>query len=138
MQAILDAFRSGIMVQGVEIVGTDAPAEVIESFNDVLAARQNAERDLNDARRYEQQLLAQAQGDAAAFNNIYAEYRLAPEVTRRRLYYETMESVLAGTDKTIVETGGVTPYLALPELRRRTAENAAAAPAAAAAPLGGQ
>lgn len=138
MQAILDAFRSGIMVQGVEIVGTDAPAEVIESFNDVLAARQNAERDLNDARRYEQQLLAQAQGDAAAFNNIYAEYRLAPEVTRRRLYYETMESVLAGTDKTIVETGGVTPYLALPELRRRAAENAAAAPAAAAAPLGGQ
>ena len=137
MQTILDAFRSGIMVQGVEIVGTDAPAEVIESFNDVLAARQNAERDLNDARRYEQQLLAQAQGDAAAFNNIYEEYRLAPEVTRRRLYYETMESVLAGTDKTIVETGGVTPYLALPELRRRAAENAAAAPAAA-APLGGQ
>lgn len=137
MQTILDAFRSGIMVQGVEIVGTDAPAEVIESFNDVLAARQNAERDLNDARRYEQQLLAQAQGDAAAFNNIYEEYRLAPEVTRRRLYYETMESVLAGTDKTIVETSGVTPYLALPELRRRAAENAAAAPAAA-APLGGQ
>jgi modulator of FtsH protease HflK len=85
-------------------------------------------------------LLAQAQGDATAFNNIYAEYRLAPEVTRRRLYYETMESVLSRTDKTIVETGGVTPYLALPELRRRAADRAAApaAPASAAPATGGQ
>ena len=141
MQAILDAFHTGIQVQGVEIGRTDAPEEVIESFNDVLAARQDAERDINDARRYEQQLLAQAQGDATAFNNIYAEYRLAPEVTRRRLYYETMESVLSRTDKTIVEAGGVTPYLALPELRRRSAAQAAtpAAPAAPAAPAtGGQ
>lgn len=124
MQGILNAFRSGIMVQGVEIARTDAPSQVIEAFNDVLAARQNAERNLNDARRYEQQLLAQAQGDATAFNNIYAEYRLAPEVTRRRLYYETMESVLANTDKVVVEAPGVTPYLPLPELRRRAAASA--------------
>ncbi|MFC3096975.1 protease modulator HflK [Alteraurantiacibacter palmitatis] len=138
MQGILDAFRSGILVQGVEIARTDAPSQVIEAFNDVLAARQNAERNLNDARRYEQQLLAQAQGDAAAFDNIYAEYRLAPEVTRRRLYYETMENVLANTDKTIVEATGVTPYLPLPELRRRAAASAAAAAAPAAPATGGQ
>ncbi len=136
MQAILDAFHSGIQVQGVEIGRTDAPEEVIESFNDVLAARQDAERNINDARRFEQQVLAQAQGDATAFNNIYAEYRLAPEVTRRRLYYETMEAVLSRTDKTIVEAAGVTPYLALPELRRRAAASAAPAPAASA--TGGQ
>ena len=74
---------------------------------------------MNVARTYEQQLLAKAQGDAAAFNRIYEEYRLAPEVTRRRLYYETMESVLGKTDKTIIESGGVTPYLPLPEVRRR-------------------
>jgi membrane protease subunit HflK len=125
MQAVLDALKSGIAVQGIEIEKTDAPQQVIEAFNDVLAARQDAERDLNEARRYEQQLIAQAQGDAAAFNNIYGEYRLAPEVTRRRLYYETMESVLAKTDKTIIEADGITPYLALPEIRRRAAESAA-------------
>ena len=119
MQAILDVYGAGINVQGVEIARTEAPQQVIEAFNDVLAARQDAERNLNDARRYEQQMLAQAQGGAAEFNEIYEQYRLAPEVTRRRLYYETMESVLANTDKTIVEADGVTPYLPLPELRRR-------------------
>ena len=124
MQALLDAYGAGIAVQGVEIARTEAPQQVIEAFNDVLAARQDAERNLNEARRYEQQLLAQAQGGAAEFNEIYEQYRLAPEVTRRRLYYETMESVLANTDKTIVEADGVTPYLPLPELRRR-AQNAA-------------
>jgi membrane protease subunit HflK len=125
MQAILDTYGAGIAVQGVEIARTEAPQQVIEAFNDVLAARQDAERNLNDARRYEQQLLAQAQGSAAEFNEIYEQYRLAPEVTRRRLYYETMESVLANTDKTIVEADGVTPYLPLPELRRRAAQQPA-------------
>ena len=120
MQTILDAYGAGIAVQGVEIARTEAPEQVIEAFNDVLAARQDAERELNQARRYEQQLLAQAQGSAAEFNEIYGQYRLAPEVTRRRLYYETMESVLRGTDKTIVETDGVTPYLPLPEIQRRS------------------
>lgn len=120
MQEILDVYGAGIAVQGVEIARTEAPEQVIEAFNDVLAARQDAERNLNEARRYEQQLLAQAQGSAAEFNEIYEQYRLAPEVTRRRLYYETMESVLSTTDKTIVETdSGVTPYLPLPEIRRR-------------------
>ena len=133
MQSILDAYGAGIAVQGVEIARTEAPQQVIEAFNDVLAARQDAERNLNDARRYEQQMLAQAQGSAAEFNEIYEQYRLAPEVTRRRLYYETMESVLSNTDKTIVEADGVTPYLPLPEIRRRAQQ---ATPPAA--PAGGQ
>jgi membrane protease subunit HflK len=133
MQSILDAYGAGIAVQGVEIARTEAPQQVIEAFNDVLAARQDAERNLNEARRYEQQLLAQAQGSAAEFNEIYEQYRLAPEVTRRRLYYETMESVLSNTDKTIVEADGVTPYLPLPEIRRRAQQ---ATPPAA--PAGGQ
>lgn len=141
MQARLDAFRSGINVLGIDIVKADAPNQVIDAFNAVLAARQDAERDLNDARRYEQQVLAAAQGEAAAFDRIYAEYALAPEVTRRRLYYETMEAVLANTDKTIVGANGVMPYLPLPEMRRRAATEAATpAPAAPAAPArnGGQ
>lgn len=123
MQTVLDAYGAGIAVQGVEIARTEAPEQVIEAFNDVLAARQDAERNLNEARRYEQQMLAAAQGSAAEFNEIYEQYRLAPEVTRRRLYYETMENVLSNTDKTIIEADGVTPYLPLPELRRRATSN---------------
>ncbi len=135
MQARLDAFRSGILVQGIEINKTDPPARVEEAFKDVSSAQQDADAALNRSRAVAQQLLARAQGDASEFNNIYAEYRLAPEVTRRRLYYETMESVLSKTDKTIVESGNVTPYLPLPELRRR-AQTAPDAPARPAAPQG--
>ncbi|MEM6475527.1 MAG: protease modulator HflK [Pseudomonadota bacterium] len=132
MQDILDAYGAGIAVQGVEIARTEAPEQVIEAFNDVLAARQDAERNLNDARKYEQQLLATAQGSAAEFNEIYEQYKLAPQVTRRRLYYETMERVLQQTDKTIVGADGVTPYLPLNEVQRR---QQAAQPAT---PQGGQ
>lgn len=124
MQAILDAYRSGIAVQGIQILKTDPPEKVVEAFKDVSAAQQDANTAMNQARSYEQQLLAKAQGDAAAFDKIYAEYRLAPEVTRRRLYYETMESVLGKTDKTIIESNGVTPYLPLPEVRRRAQQAA--------------
>ena len=119
MQGILDAYRAGIAVQGIEIQKTDPPERVVEAFKDVSAAQQDADAEMNRARTYEQQLLAKAQGDAAAFDKIYAEYSLAPEVTRRRLYYETMESVLGKTDKTVIESEGVTPYLPLPEVRRR-------------------
>jgi membrane protease subunit HflK len=119
MQALLDYYDAGIAVQGVEIAKTEAPKEVIQAFNDVLAARQDRERDLNEARRYEQQLLATAQGSAAEFNSIYEQYKLAPEVTRRRLYYETMESVLSRTNKTVVGADGVTPYLPLDQAQRR-------------------
>jgi len=119
MQARLDAYRSGITVQGVEINKTDPPSRVEEAFKDVSSAQQDADAAVNRAQAVAQQVLARAQGDASEFNNIYAEYRLAPEVTRRRLYYETMEAVLSKTDKTIVESGNVTPYLPLPELQRR-------------------
>jgi len=121
MQAVLDAYRSGMLVQGVEIDKTDPPERVVEAFKDVSAAQQDADADINRAEAYSQQLLARAQGDAAEFDKILAEYRMAPEVTRRRLYYETMESVLSKTDKTIVEADGVTPYLPLPEVNRRRA-----------------
>jgi len=75
-------------------------------------------------------VIARAQGEAAAFDQVYEQYRLAPEVTRRRMYYETMEAVLARTDKTIVETPGVTPYLPLDRARKLTEPGEqAAAPA---------
>ncbi len=119
MQAILDAYRSGIAVQGVEIAKTDPPAEVNEAFKDVTVAEQDADAAVNTARGTAQQILERAQGETIAFDKVYEEYRQAPEVTRRRLYYETMERVLSQTDKTIVESGGVTTYLPLPEIRKR-------------------
>lgn len=120
MQARLDAYRSGISVQGIEINKVDPPARVEEAFKDVSSAQQDADAAINRARAVAQQLLARAQGDASEFNDIYEEYKLAPEVTRRRLYYETMEQILSKTDKTIVESGNVTPYLPLPELKQRS------------------
>ena len=119
MQHLLDAYRAGVAIQGVGIAKADPPAKVVDAFKDVSAAQQDANAMRNRARAYAQQVMARAQGDAAAFNQIYGEYKLAPEVTRRRLYYETMESVLGKTDKTIVQAPGVVPYLPLPEVRRR-------------------
>jgi membrane protease subunit HflK len=136
MQDLLDAYRSGVAVQGIEIEKTDPPERVVEAFKDVSAAQQDAETDVNRARAYAQQLLARAEGDATAFNKIYEEYRLAPEVTKRRLYYETMESVLAKTDKTVIEAQGVQTYLPLPEVQRR-AQQARQAPPPSASPAQG-
>jgi membrane protease subunit HflK len=128
MQQVLDAYRSGIAVQGVQIKKTDPPSEVEDAFKDVSAAQQQAESYVNQAQAVAQQVLARAQGDATAFNKVYAQYKLAPEVTRRRMYYETMERVLSKTNKVIVEAPGVTSYLPLPEMQR----GASQAPAASA------
>jgi membrane protease subunit HflK len=133
MQELLDSYKSGIDVRGVDIKQADPPAAVDGAFKDVSAAQQDAQQYLNRARTYAQALLARAQGDAAAFDAVYAQYRLAPEVTRKRMYLETMEKVLSKVDKTIIDSPqGVTPYLPLPEVRRRAAPAAPveAAPAA--------
>jgi membrane protease subunit HflK len=124
MQQVLDAYRSGIAVQGVQIKKTDPPSEVEDAFKDVTAAQQQAESYVNQAEGVAQQVLARAQGDATSFNKVYEQYKLAPEVTRRRMYYETMERVLGKTDKVIVEAPGVTPYLPLPEIKRRASSAA--------------
>lgn len=122
MQAILDEYKSGIRIQRVTILQSDPPAEVNDAFREVNAAQQQRESLLNNARAYASQKTEQARGEAAAFDKIYEQYKLAPEVTKTRLYYETMEQVLGPVDKTVVESGNVTPYLPLPEVKRR-AEN---------------
>jgi membrane protease subunit HflK len=118
MQSILDRYNSGIRIQGVAIKNAAPPAQVIDDFKAVSAAQQEAQGNINRARGYAQQTLARAQADATSFDVLYAQYRLAPEVTRRRLYYETMEQVLARSDKTIVEAPGVVPYLPLSRNKR--------------------
>ena len=118
MQRILDGYRSGIQVQGIAIKEADPPAAVNDAFMVVTAAQQDAQTFINNANAYSLQLRQKAQGEATAFDKVYEQYRLAPEVTRRRMYYETMEQVLSKVDKTIIEAPGVTPYLPLPEVKR--------------------
>src|ERR1051326_7068558 len=118
MQRILDSYRSGIQVQGIAIKQADPPDAVIDAFKQVTAAQQGAQSYINQARAYALQLTAKSQGEATAFDKVYEQYKLAPEVTRRRMYYETMEQVLSKVDKTGVEAPGVTPYLPLPEVKK--------------------
>ncbi len=122
MQAVLDAYHSGINVLGVDIQRAVPPAEVNEAFQQVTVAQQEAQRNMSTAQAYAKQVIAAAEGETAEFNLLYDQYKLAPEVTRRRLYYQTMEQVLSNNDKVVVEGNGVTPYLPLPELRRRAVE----------------
>ncbi|WP_082660379.1 protease modulator HflK [Sphingopyxis sp. H050] len=125
MQALLNEYRAGVTIQGIAIRQADPPSQVDEAFKEVTAARQERESAINRARAYQQQVLERARGDTAAFDQIYEQYRLAPDVTRKRLYYETMENVLSNVDKTVVEARGVTPYLPINQAQRRLAEPAA-------------
>lgn len=118
MQAVLDAYGAGVMIQGVDIKKTDPPTKVVDAFKEVLAAQQDAQSEINRAQAWAQQLTARAGGEATAFDKVYEQYKLAPEVTRRRMYYETMERVLSQTDKVVVEAPNVQSYLPLPEMKR--------------------
>src|SRR3546814_7569010 len=89
MQQLLNDYGAGVKVQGVAIKQSDPPAAVNDAFKEVSAAQQQAQSYMHDARAYALQLTAKAHGAAAAFDKVYAEYKLAPEVTRRRMYYET-------------------------------------------------
>ena len=120
MQQVLDEYRAGVLVQSISIRQSDPPAEVNDAFREVNAAQQRRESYMNDARAYASRVTELAIGETAEFDKIYVQYKEAPEVTKRRLYYETMEQVLGKVDKTIVETGGVTPYLPIPEFKSRS------------------
>jgi modulator of FtsH protease HflK len=148
MQKTLDNYGSGILVQQVQMQKVDPPAQVIDSFRDVQAARADLERLQNEAQTYanrvvpdakgraaqilqvaegyKQQAVAEAKGQSARFLKVYDEYKKAPDVTRQRIYLETMERILGGSDKLVYDGGssgqGIVPYLPLNELSsRRTA-----------------
>ena len=149
MQKTLDTYSSGVLVQQVQMQKVDPPQQVIDSFRDVQAARADLERAQNEAQTYANRVVPEARGRAAQilqnadayksqtvaeaigqtsrFIKIYDEYKKAPEVTRKRMYLETMERVLGGTDKIILDStgqsgSGVVPYLPLNELRRSPAQ----------------
>ena len=155
LQRTLDQYGAGIEVQQIQLQKVDPPAQVIDAFRDVQAARADLERSVNEAQTYantvvpeakgraaqiyqaaeayRSQTVAEATGQAARFSKIYDEYKKAPDVTRERMYLETMERVLGGTDKVIVDQGaggtGVVPYLPLSELSRQGAQQSPRAPA---------
>jgi membrane protease subunit HflK len=142
MQKTLDHYGAGIFIQQVQLQKVDPPAQVIDAFRDVQAARIDFERAQNEAQTYanrvvpeargkvaqitqsaeayRQQTVAEATGQTSRFLQIYEQYKKAPDVTRQRMYLETMERVLGSTDKIILDsgTGGVVPYLPLNELNK--------------------
>ena len=149
IQSTLDSYDSGVNIVRVNFDKADPPTPVIAAFRDVQAAEQERDRLQNVADAYANRVLAEARGEAAQlleqaegyraqvvneaegeasrFSAVLQEYEKAPEVTRRRLYLETMEQVLGRVDKIILDENGaggrqgVVPYLPLNELRRNTA-----------------
>jgi len=139
MQKTLDSYGTGVIITQVQMQKVDPPSQVIDSFRDVQAARADAERAQNEAQTYanrvvpeargrasqiqqaaeayREQTVAEAKGQASRFSKIYEEYKKAPEVTRKRMYLETMEHVLTGVNKTIIDPSisksGIVPYLPL-------------------------
>jgi membrane protease subunit HflK len=146
MQKTLDEYGSGVLINQVQMQKVDPPAQVIDAFRDVQAARADQERLQNEARTYanrvipdargrsaqilqgaeayREQTVAEAKGQTARFLNVYDEYKKAPDVTRQRIYLETMERIFGNADKLVYDPGqgagqGVLPYLPLGELSRR-------------------
>ncbi|MFM1814211.1 MAG: hypothetical protein RLZ98_906 [Pseudomonadota bacterium] len=152
MQKTLDDYKAGILVSRVQLQKVDPPGKVIDAFRDVQAARADQERLQNEARSYanrivpeargeaerilqaaegyRQQTIAEAIGQADRFKKVYDEYRKAPDVTRQRIYLETMERVFGGTDKIILDSSGggqgVVPYLPLNELQKSSKQTTGA------------
>lgn len=147
MQKTLDSYGSGIQIQQVQMQKVDPPQQVIDSFRDVQAARADLERLQNEAQTYanrvvpdakgraaqilqvaqgyKEQTVAEAKGQTSRFLSVYEEYKKAPDITRQRIYLETMEHVLGSSDKIVLDQGasgqGVVPYLPLNELSKRPA-----------------
>ena len=147
IQTTLESYDSGVNIVRVNFDGADPPREVIDAFRDVQAAEQDRDTEEKRAEAYANQKLAGARGnvaqvlqeaegyrarvvnlakgEASRFESIYEQYALAPDVTRKRLYLETIERVLGDVDKIVIDENvggnggqGVVPYLPLNELRR--------------------
>jgi len=142
VQKTLDSYESGINIVRINFEKADPPTEVIDAFREVQAAEQTrdtlqkqadayankvvagargkAAQILQEAEAYRAQVINEAEGEASRFNAVYAEYAKAPEVTRKRLYLETMEKVFGAVNKVIIDDNvsksGVVPYLPLDQL----------------------
>lgn len=137
IQKVMNDYKAGVLILQVQLLSVDPPNQVIAAFRDVTAAQQDLQRQRNEAESYanrvvpeargaaarivqesqgyREQTVQEAQGQASRFNQIYAQYKNAPDVTRERIYLETMQQVLGGSDKVILDGKGpgVVPYLPL-------------------------
>lgn len=145
-QATLDEYGTGIGIRALNIEDVAPPPKVADAFDEVQRAEQNEDQFQEEANRYSNKVLGgargeaaqiredaagyknrvvqEAQGEAQRFLSVYEQYAKAPEVTRKRLFLETMEGVLKDSNKVIMESGGsggtgVVPYLPLPEISKR-------------------
>ncbi|BCH24232.1 protease modulator HflK [Mesorhizobium sp. L-8-3] len=146
IQQTLDTYGAGLTINAISIEDAAPPREVADAFDEVQRAEQDEDRFVEESNQYSNQRLGQARGEAAQireeaaayknrvvqeaegeaqrFISVYDEYAKAPDVTRKRLFLETMERVLKGSNKVIVDEKngqGVIPYLPLPELQKRAA-----------------
>lgn len=149
MQRTLDSYNAGVTITRVILLKVDPPAQVIDAFRDVQAARADQEKRRNEAQKYQntivpqargeaakivqdaeaykQKVVTEAQGEAQRFTSILDQYRNAKQVTRERMYIETMQRVLGNTNKIVIENkSGIIQYLPMPmpELRRSQSPDA--------------
>jgi modulator of FtsH protease HflK len=146
VQRTLDRYNAGVKITGLALEGVEPPTSVLDAFEDVQRAKQDQQKSINEAERYSNQKLRNAEGDAAKlvedakgykaqnvaeakgeaqrFESVYAEYAKAKNVTRERLFLETMEKVIGSSSRIILDpskTGqGVVPYLPLPTVTAPT------------------
>lgn len=144
IQTILDEYGAGIQVTDVQLQNIDPPGNVLDAFRDVQAARADKERAvneaqayfnevvqraegerqriINDAQGYREQKIALATGETQRFLSVYEQYLQEKDVTTRRIYLETMKTIMEGMDKVLIDKGvggsGVVPYLPLNELSK--------------------
>ena len=144
IQEIMDSFQAGVQITQVQLLKVDPPNEVIAAFRDVQAARADQERLQNEAQTYANRVIPEArgqasqiteaaiayrdrivneaQGQASRFTQVYDSYKASPDVTRQRMYLETLQDIFSTTNKVIIDEGssgtGVVPYLPLDELNR--------------------
>ena len=149
LQELLDEYRAGVHVRDVQLLAVDPPADVIDAFNEVQRARQDRDKTKNEAEAfrndivprargaaarliaeaeaYEAEVVNRAAGDASRFDQVYQAYRTNPDVTRERIYIETVEEIFSNVEKIIIDEpnggSGVVPYLPLRELNKSAGGN---------------
>ena len=145
LQDLLNQYQAGVEIRDVQLLSVDPPQEVIDAFNDVQRARQDrdtlineaeairndivprargeAAQMINEAQAYESQVVNRAKGDADRFISVYESYKIDPDVTKSRIYLETMEKVLSNVNKIIMDksssSSGIVPYLPIDKLQNR-------------------
>ena len=146
VQRVLDGYQAGVKITGLALEGVDPPGPVLDAFEEVQRAKQDQQKSINEAEQYSNKILRNAEGDSAKlvedakgykakvvaeskgeaqrFDSVYAEYAKAKDVTRERLYLETMEQVIGKANRVIIDQGktgqGVVPYLPLPAIQNLT------------------